>query len=168
MAHAYTPGLRVTERATVRKERRLPIAGRVLAEAGARVRAEDVVARAARWRGREGIRAFAVRHLSALSLSLHAVTGQELTLRAAALTYRTLLALVPTLALAFAVFGAFGGLSRLKPELQQLVAENLAVGRSEEVGKWLDQFVENVDIGGIAGVAEVRVERPGPGAEVIG
>ncbi|MBM4035164.1 MAG: hypothetical protein FJ291_25765 [Planctomycetes bacterium] len=46
MAHAYTPGLRVTGRATVRKERRLPIAGQVLAEKGARVRAEDIVARA--------------------------------------------------------------------------------------------------------------------------
>jgi len=46
VAHAYTPGLRVTERATIRKERRLPIAGRVLVEVGARVRAEDVVARA--------------------------------------------------------------------------------------------------------------------------
>ncbi len=46
MAHAYTPGLRVTERATVRKERRLPIAGQVLVGVGARVRAEDVVARA--------------------------------------------------------------------------------------------------------------------------
>ena len=46
MAHAYTPGLRVTERAKVRKERLLPIAGKVLVQAGARVRAEDVVARA--------------------------------------------------------------------------------------------------------------------------
>jgi len=46
MAHAYTPGLRVTERATVRKERRLPIAGQVLVEVGAKVQAHDVVARA--------------------------------------------------------------------------------------------------------------------------
>lgn len=46
MAHAYTPGLRVTERARVRKERRLPIAGQVLVRAGTRVRAEDIVARA--------------------------------------------------------------------------------------------------------------------------
>lgn len=44
--HGYTPGLRVTGRAVVRKERRLPIAGRVLVEQGARVRAEDVVAHA--------------------------------------------------------------------------------------------------------------------------
>jgi len=46
MAHAYTPGLRVTERTMIRKERLLPIAGQVLVEVGAQVRAEDVVARA--------------------------------------------------------------------------------------------------------------------------
>jgi hypothetical protein len=46
MAHAYTPGLRVTERATIRKERRLPIAGDVLVEKGESVRADQVVARA--------------------------------------------------------------------------------------------------------------------------
>jgi len=46
MAHAYTPGLRVTAGATVRKERRLPIAGKVTVERRAHVRAEDVVARA--------------------------------------------------------------------------------------------------------------------------
>ena len=46
MAHAYTPGLRVTQQATIRKERMLPIAGRVLVEVGAKVQASDVVARA--------------------------------------------------------------------------------------------------------------------------
>jgi len=45
MAHAYTPGLRVTERAPIRKERRLPITGEVLVKAGERVSAEKVVAR---------------------------------------------------------------------------------------------------------------------------
>ena len=46
MAHAYTPGLRVTDHATIRKERRLPIAGHVLAEVGDTVTADHVVARA--------------------------------------------------------------------------------------------------------------------------
>jgi len=46
MAHAYTPGLRVTASATVRKERRLPIAGDVIVERGQRVSADDVVAHA--------------------------------------------------------------------------------------------------------------------------
>ena len=46
MAHAYTPGLKVTEGMTIEKERRLPLEGEVLVAAGARVKAEDVVAKA--------------------------------------------------------------------------------------------------------------------------
>ncbi|MDE0325094.1 MAG: hypothetical protein OXN27_14360 [Candidatus Poribacteria bacterium] len=46
MAHAYTPGLKVTEGMTIQKERRLPLEGEVLVEAGARVEAEDVIAKA--------------------------------------------------------------------------------------------------------------------------
>jgi hypothetical protein len=45
MAHSYTPGLRVTEHAIIRRERRLPLKGDVLVERGARVRATDPVAR---------------------------------------------------------------------------------------------------------------------------
>lgn len=46
MAHAYTPGLKVTEGMTIQKERRLPLQGEVLVETGATVQAEDVVAKA--------------------------------------------------------------------------------------------------------------------------
>jgi hypothetical protein len=46
MGDAYTPGLTVTRSITVRKTRRLPLPGTVLVEVGARVAAEDVVARA--------------------------------------------------------------------------------------------------------------------------
>ena len=46
MAHAYTPGLKVTEGMTIEKERRLPLEGEVLVEAGTTVKAEDVVAKA--------------------------------------------------------------------------------------------------------------------------
>jgi hypothetical protein len=45
MAHAYTPGLRVTRQATIRRERRLPLAGQVLVGVGDRVRRDQVVAR---------------------------------------------------------------------------------------------------------------------------
>ncbi len=45
MAHAYTPGLRVTPWSTIRKERRLPLAGEVMVAKGDRVEAEQVVAR---------------------------------------------------------------------------------------------------------------------------
>lgn len=44
MAHAYTPGLKVTEHGWVRKERRLPMPGQVHVESGQAVRALDVVA----------------------------------------------------------------------------------------------------------------------------
>jgi hypothetical protein len=45
MAHAYTPGLRVTDDAILRRERRLPLKGNVLVEKGQAVDAGTVVAR---------------------------------------------------------------------------------------------------------------------------
>ncbi len=45
MAHAYTPGLRVTASTTLRRERRLPLKGRTLVERGATVDPTTVVAR---------------------------------------------------------------------------------------------------------------------------
>lgn len=45
MAHAYTPGLRVTPWTTILKERRLPLSGEVLVKRGALVTAEQIVAR---------------------------------------------------------------------------------------------------------------------------
>ena len=46
MSHTYTPGLRVTAHATIRKQRRLPISGDVLVKSGTRIKAEDTVAEA--------------------------------------------------------------------------------------------------------------------------
>ncbi len=45
MAHAYTPGLKVTERAVIQKTRRLPLLGEVLVEKGQAVTPDTVVAR---------------------------------------------------------------------------------------------------------------------------
>ncbi|MCK4414100.1 MAG: hypothetical protein KAY32_11195 [Candidatus Eisenbacteria sp.] len=45
MAHAYTPGLRVSPWMPIRKERRLPLAGEVLVGKGDQVTAEQIVAR---------------------------------------------------------------------------------------------------------------------------
>lgn len=45
MAHSYTPGLRVTASAVLRRERRLPLKGQVLVKAGDAVGPQDVVAR---------------------------------------------------------------------------------------------------------------------------
>ncbi len=45
MAHAYTPGLKVTEGMKIQKIRRLPLEGEVIVETGMKVKAEDVVAK---------------------------------------------------------------------------------------------------------------------------
>ncbi len=45
MAHAYTPGLKVTERYVVRRVRRLPLRGQVVVKKGDRVTSDAVVAR---------------------------------------------------------------------------------------------------------------------------
>lgn len=45
MAHAYTPGLRVSERALIHKRRMLPIRGDVMVKVGDRVEARQIVAR---------------------------------------------------------------------------------------------------------------------------
>ena len=45
MAHSYTPGLKVTAFTVLRRERKLPLSGTVLAKVGDAVKAETVVAR---------------------------------------------------------------------------------------------------------------------------
>jgi transcription antitermination factor NusG len=45
MAHSYTPGLKVTSLATIRRERKLPLPGDVVVTVGQQVTAETIVAR---------------------------------------------------------------------------------------------------------------------------
>jgi hypothetical protein len=45
MGHAYTPGLRVTERTLIKKKRILPIQGDVLVQAGQAVNSDSIIAR---------------------------------------------------------------------------------------------------------------------------
>ena len=47
MAHAYTPGLKVTARTLVKKQRRLPLPGETRVEQGQRVKGDDIVAHTA-------------------------------------------------------------------------------------------------------------------------
>ena len=47
MAHAFTPGLKVSEKAVIHKERRLPLKGEVVVKIGDRVKADDIVAKTA-------------------------------------------------------------------------------------------------------------------------
>jgi len=47
LAHAFTPGLKVSEKAVIYKERRLPLKGEVVVKIGDKVKADDIVAKTA-------------------------------------------------------------------------------------------------------------------------
>lgn len=113
---------------------------------------ETLARRVDPYRGRRDLQAFAVRQFEALVLTVHSLFDEELLRRAAALTYYTLLSLVPLLAVGFALFEAFGGLSKLEEPLKEFIVDTVAVGRQEEVGAWLNQFIDNINAGAIAGV----------------
>lgn len=75
---------------------------------------------------------------------------ERLRLRAAALTYTTILSLVPAMAVIFSVFTAFGGLEDARDRLKRQLAEFLSVGHQEKILDFLDQFVGSASaIGGI-------------------
>ena len=110
-----------------------------------------LAARVDPYRGRPGLRPFAMRQLEIFILTARSLRDEEITRRAAALTYYTLLAIVPLLAVGFALFKAFGGLRRLEGPLKEMIVSSLAAGRADEVGSWLDRFIENINAGAIAG-----------------
>ncbi len=107
------------------------------------------------YRRKTGMRAFGIRQFQVFVVTARSVVRDEITRRAAALTYHTMVSLVPLMAVGFAIFQGFGGLKKYQAPLRNLVLENLAAGRAEEVGQWLDKFISNVSAGAIAGVGVV-------------
>ena len=107
---------------------------------------------AAPYHDQKGWKAFGVRQMEVFILTARSVVQEEISLRAAALTYRTLLSIVPLLAVGFALFKAFGGLKKFEAPLREVIIENMAVGRGQEVGHWLEKFISNINAGAIAGV----------------
>ncbi|BDG08952.1 YhjD/YihY/BrkB family envelope integrity protein [Anaeromyxobacter paludicola] len=72
-----------------------------------------------------------------------ALRDRELRVRAMALTYTSLFALVPALVVAFSVVQAFTGMERLWVRVHEFLLENLAVGARTAVAPHLDEFVRN-------------------------
>ena len=75
--------------------------------------------------------------------------------RAHALTYRTLLSLVPFLTVVFSLFQAFGGLDASRQALQDEILQNLAPGAAEHVVDRLNEFIGRVSSGAVSGVGVV-------------
>ena len=72
--------------------------------------------------------------------------------RAAALAYTTLLSLVPSLAVAFAILKAFGGLNPIQERLETLVYTHLVTTSSLQAAEYIQKLTERVNAGAIGTV----------------
>ncbi len=88
-----------------------------------------------------------LRQLQTVALVAHDFGRNQCLQRAAALTYYSLLSIVPLLALTFALLKAFGVQNRLEP----LIMEKLQVGDGQAVQAILG-YINNTQVGGMGGV----------------
>jgi membrane protein len=82
----------------------------------------------------------------AVQIALRMLGGEVVQLRAMALTYISLFALVPGLVVAFSVVQAFTGMDRIATRLHEFLFENLAVGARATIEPYLDRFVQNTHV----------------------
>lgn len=79
----------------------------------------------------------------ALKTALRVIEGESVRMRAMALTYISLFALVPALVVAFSVVQAFTGVEKISDRVHEFLLENLAVGARTTLEPYLDRFVQN-------------------------
>lgn len=82
----------------------------------------------------------------AVQIALRMLGGEVVQLRAMALTYISLFALVPGLVVAFSVVQAFTGMDRISSRLHEFLFENLAVGARATLEPYLDRFIRNTHV----------------------
>jgi membrane protein len=83
----------------------------------------------------------------AIEAAARVVEGESVRLRAMALTYLSLFALVPALVVAFSVVEAFTGMDRISRLVHEFLLENIAVGARASIEPYLDRFVANAHAG---------------------
>lgn len=83
------------------------------------------------------------------------IWSHGLLMRAAALTYVTLVSLVPTVAVGFAMFKAFGGLDQAKAVLLPKLLDYIAVGSQAMVEAGIEEVLANLHGGALGGVATI-------------
>jgi membrane protein len=93
--------------------------------------------------------------LRASGEAVRSFQSDQLEMRANALTYRTLLSLVPLLAVVFSLFAAFGGLKASEDALRRMLAENLAPGPAEAAMQHLREFAGRTSAGAVGGIGVV-------------
>ncbi|MFP5450690.1 MAG: YhjD/YihY/BrkB family envelope integrity protein [Thermoleophilia bacterium] len=113
------------------------------------------VGRGRQWRDR-ALRVPAVgRSVRAAMTVATALRSDPITLRAAALTYLTVLSIIPLLAVVFSIFQAVVGRSELQHDLERFILENLAVGARENIAPQISRLIHNASGTAIGGVGFV-------------
>jgi membrane protein len=113
------------------------------------------IARLDGWLARESQGRFtnaAKREIYVLREVWHVAISREVALRAAALTYHALLAIVPLLAVGLALFKAFGGFEDLEGPLKTFIYNQLPVANADQLTRTIEGFIGNVNAGAVAGV----------------
>ena len=90
-----------------------------------------------------------------LALAVRGWNRHEIFTRAGALTYVTIFGLVPTIAVALAMFKAFGGLDQAKEILLPRVLAYIAVGAHDDVRLRIEEFIDNIHGGALGGAGTV-------------
>src|SRR5207302_2602597 len=86
------------------------------------------------------------RFIRAVLLVAHGFRGEAITLRAAALTYLTLLALVPLLAVVYSVVDLFTGEAQIHDRLQSYVNSQLGIGAGAAIAGALTTFTSKATV----------------------
>jgi membrane protein len=83
------------------------------------------------------------------------IRAERVQMRAMALTYISLFALVPALVVAFSVLQVFTGMERIGAAVHDFLIDKLAVGAQASFGAYLDRFIQNAHIAraGLVGAA---------------
>jgi membrane protein len=84
--------------------------------------------------------------VAAVQTALRVLEGESVRLRAMALTYISLFALVPALVVAFSVVQAFTGMDRISGRVHEFLFDNLAVGARATFEPYLQRFVQNAHV----------------------
>jgi len=86
------------------------------------------------------------RFLRAVTLLAHGFRGEAITLRASALTYLTLLSLVPLLAVVYSVVDLISGQAPFRDAVQKYVNEQLGIGAGAAVAGALTTFTNKATV----------------------
>ena len=86
------------------------------------------------------------RFLRAVLLVLHGFRGEAITLRASALTYLTLLSLVPLLAVVYSVIDLFTGEAQIHDRVQSYINAQLGIGAGAAIAGALTAFTNKATI----------------------